>query len=135
MLEVLTMAPPPPRRMSAASPTIAVQCPRKFTARAESTGSDEFARPWARRDVQVGHMRTKTFQHPVVGPVTVSCDLLALTDRDQHLVLYSAPQGSPDADALPFLTVAGAGAEVPAEQGRGAVRVAAPRCMARLGAR
>ena len=37
----------------------------------------------------------KTFRHPVVGEVTVDCDSLALTDRDQHLVLYSAPPGLP----------------------------------------
>ncbi len=36
-------------------------------------------------------MLTKTFRHPVVGDVTVDCDALTLTDRDQRLVLYSAP--------------------------------------------
>jgi MmyB-like transcription regulator ligand binding domain len=35
-------------------------------------------------------MLTKTFRHPVVGEITVDCDTLTLTDRDQHLVLYSA---------------------------------------------
>lgn len=77
-------------------------------------GSDDFALLWARRDVQVAPMLTKTFQHPVVGPVKVDCDALALTDRDQHLVLYSAPPGSPDADALAFLAVVGASAALPA---------------------
>ncbi|MGH3252940.1 MAG: hypothetical protein ACRDOI_42935 [Trebonia sp.] len=28
--------------------------------------------------------------------MTVDCDSLALTDRDQHLVLYTAPPGSHD---------------------------------------
>ena len=58
-------------------------------------GSAEFARLWERHDVQAAPMLTKTFRHPVVGEVTVDCDSLALTDRDQHLVLYSAPPGSP----------------------------------------
>ena len=34
-------------------------------------GSPEFARLWERHDVQAAPMLTKTFQHPVVGEVTV----------------------------------------------------------------
>jgi hypothetical protein len=52
-------------------------------------------------------MLTKTFRHPVVGEITVDCDSLTLTDRDQHLVLYTAPPGSPGADALALLNVLG----------------------------
>ncbi|WP_405059183.1 helix-turn-helix transcriptional regulator [Kribbella sp. NBC_01505] len=71
-------------------------------------GSAEFARLWERHDVQATQMVTKSFHHPVVGKVTVDCDSLALTDRDQHLVLYSAPAGSRDAEALALLNVLGA---------------------------
>jgi len=71
-------------------------------------GSPEFARLWERHDVDPAPMLTKTFHHPVVGDVTVDCDSLALADRDQHLVLYSAPRGSPAAEALAFLSVLGA---------------------------
>lgn len=39
MLEVLTIAPPPLRRMSAASAVIAVQCGRKFAANCSSMSS------------------------------------------------------------------------------------------------
>ncbi|WP_426512750.1 helix-turn-helix transcriptional regulator [Dactylosporangium sp. McL0621] len=73
-------------------------------------GSPEFARLWARHDVQAEPMLRKTFRHPVVGEITVDCDALTLTDRDQHLVLYSAPPGSRDAEALALLSVLGAGA-------------------------
>lgn len=69
--------------------------------------SAEFARLWGRHDVQAAPMLTKTFRHPVVGEITVDCDSLALTDRDQHLVLYSAPPGSHGAEALAFLNVLG----------------------------
>ena len=70
-------------------------------------GSPEFARLWERHDVQAAPMLTKTFRHPVVGEITVDCDSLALTDRDQHLVLYTAPLGSRDAEALALLNVLG----------------------------
>jgi transcriptional regulator with XRE-family HTH domain len=69
--------------------------------------SPDFARLWERHDVQAAPTLTKTFRHPVVGEITVDCDALALTDRDQHLVLYSAPPGSPGADALALLNVLG----------------------------
>ncbi|GAB3825969.1 helix-turn-helix transcriptional regulator [Kribbella italica] len=71
-------------------------------------GSPEFARLWERHDVQAPQMLTKTFHHPAVGDVTVDCDSMDLTDRDQHLVLYSAPAGSRDAEALALLNVLGA---------------------------
>jgi transcriptional regulator with XRE-family HTH domain len=70
-------------------------------------GSPEFARLWERHDVQAAPTLTKTFRHPVVGEVTVDCDSLTLTDRDQHVVLYSAPHGSRDAEALALLNVLG----------------------------
>ncbi|PWK87452.1 helix-turn-helix protein [Lentzea atacamensis] len=73
----------------------------------ELHASPDFARLWERHDVQAAPTLTKTFRHPVVGEVTVDCDSLALTDRDQHLVLYSAPVGSPAAEALALLNVLG----------------------------
>ncbi|MET8764264.1 helix-turn-helix transcriptional regulator [Lentzea sp. NPDC004782] len=73
-------------------------------------GSPDFARLWERHDVQAAPMLTKTFRHPAVGDVTVTCDTLVIDDRDQHLVLYSAPLGSSDAEALALLNVLGAAA-------------------------
>ncbi|GAA0464739.1 transcriptional regulator [Paractinoplanes deccanensis] len=70
-------------------------------------GSADFARLWERHDVQGAAMLTKTFRHPTVGDITVDCDVLALTDRDQHLVLYTAPPGSPSTEALALLSVLG----------------------------
>lgn len=70
-------------------------------------GSAEFARLWDRRDIQAVPVLSKTFRHPAVGELTVDCDSLALTDRDQHLVLYTAPPGSRDAEALALLSVLG----------------------------
>ncbi|MZD04576.1 helix-turn-helix domain-containing protein [Streptomyces sp. SID5785] len=73
-------------------------------------GSAEFGRLWERHDVLSTPTLTKTFHHPVVGAITVDCDAMALTERDQHLVLYSAPQGSPSAEALALLNVLGSSA-------------------------
>ncbi|WP_336213119.1 helix-turn-helix transcriptional regulator [Nonomuraea sp. LPB2021202275-12-8] len=69
--------------------------------------SPDFARLWERHDVHAAPTLTKTFRHPVVREITVDCDSLTLTDRDQHLVLYSAPPGSPGAEALALLNVLG----------------------------
>src|SRR5262249_16253551 len=62
--------------------------------------SPDFARLCERHDVQAAPMLTKTFRHPTVRDVTVDCDTLTLTDRDQYLVLFTAPPGSPGAEAL-----------------------------------
>jgi hypothetical protein len=79
-------------------------------------GSPEFARLWGRHDVQGAPMLTKTFRHPVVGEVTVDCDSLTLTDRDQQLVLYTASPGSRSAEALALLNVLGTRASTRAER-------------------
>jgi len=76
-------------------------------------GSREFSRLWERNDIRAAPTLTKTFRHPAVGEITVDCDSLELTDRDQHLVLYTAPQGSRDADALALLNMLGTGGNNP----------------------
>jgi transcriptional regulator with XRE-family HTH domain len=70
------------------------------------TGSSEFARLWERHDVEPPVTLRKTFR-TAVGDVTVDCDSLRLTERDQHLLLYTAPAGSRDADNLALLNVVG----------------------------
>ena len=70
-------------------------------------GSDEFARLWASHDVSAEPTLCKTFQHPVVGPVTVNCDVLDIADRDQRVVIYTAVPGSPSEEALRLLSVVG----------------------------
>ncbi|MGV8880680.1 MAG: hypothetical protein ACOH19_00860 [Rhodoglobus sp.] len=46
-----------------------------------------------------------TFRNTPVGQITVDCDSLKLTELDQHLMLYTAPLGSPDADKLALLAM------------------------------
>ncbi|MET7729891.1 helix-turn-helix transcriptional regulator [Streptomyces sp. NPDC005402] len=70
-------------------------------------GSEEFARLWAAHDVTAGPTLCKTFDHPVVGPVTVNCDVLDIADRDQHVVIYTATPGSRSEEAFRLLSVIG----------------------------
>lgn len=70
-------------------------------------GSAEFSRLWSRHDVQLPVPLKKTFRTTAVGEITVDCDSLTLTDGDQHLVLYTAPVGSRDAENLALLSVIG----------------------------
>lgn len=70
-------------------------------------GSRRFTELWAAADVRSAPVLRKTFQHPLVGPVTVNCDVLDLTDRDQHVVIYTADPGSPSEEALRLLSVVG----------------------------
>jgi transcriptional regulator with XRE-family HTH domain len=70
-------------------------------------GSEDFARMWASHDVAAEPTLRKTFQHPLVGHVTVDCDTLDVSDRDQRLVIYTAAPGSPSEEALRLLSVIG----------------------------
>jgi hypothetical protein len=70
-------------------------------------GSDEFVRLWESGEVAGPRVLRKTFQHPLVGPVTVNRDVLDIADRDQHVVIYTADPGSPSEEALRLLSVVG----------------------------
>lgn len=43
----------------------------------------------------------------MVGTVTVNCDALAIPDRDQQVIIYTATPGSPSEEALRLLSVVG----------------------------
>jgi hypothetical protein len=70
-------------------------------------GSATFRELWESHDVADNSHLTKTFQHPVVGPVTVNCDVLDIADLDQRVVIYTAAPGSPSEEALRLLAVIG----------------------------
>ena len=70
-------------------------------------GSVEFRKLWASHDVSAGHTLVKTFRHPLVGPVTVNCDALDITDQDQRVVIYTATPGTPSEEAMRLLSVIG----------------------------
>jgi len=69
-----------------------------------STRSDEFRGRWAAHDVRLHRTGVKHIQHPVVGGLHLSYDVMQLTaDPGLTLVVYSAEEGSPDDDALRLL--------------------------------
>ncbi|WP_037576660.1 helix-turn-helix transcriptional regulator [Phaeacidiphilus oryzae] len=70
-------------------------------------GSREFERLWAAREVVGEPTLQKTFQHRLVGRITVDCDALDISDRDQQVVIYTAVPGSPSEQALRLLSVLG----------------------------
>ncbi|GAA5040322.1 transcriptional regulator with XRE-family HTH domain [Thermocatellispora tengchongensis] len=70
-------------------------------------GSAEFARLWASHDVSPEPSLRKTLHHRMVGPITLNCHVLDISDRDQHLVIYTADPGSPAEEALRLLSVIG----------------------------
>jgi transcriptional regulator with XRE-family HTH domain len=71
------------------------------------SGSSEFGRVWDEHDVVAQTATRKTFDHPVVGPVTLNCDTLDLADRDQRVVLYTPEPGSSSEEAMRLLAVLG----------------------------
>lgn len=70
-------------------------------------GSAAFRELWESHDVADDPTMVKTFRHPLVGPITVNCDVLDIADRDQRMVIYTATPGSPSEEALRLLSVIG----------------------------
>ncbi|ATL26055.1 helix-turn-helix transcriptional regulator [Streptomyces formicae] len=69
--------------------------------------SPEFARLWERYDVQERGGGEKHFQHPEVGSIRLSFEVMMISRTDgQRLVTYQAPPGTPDHDAMLLLDMA-----------------------------
>jgi hypothetical protein len=66
-----------------------------------SARSDRFRRLWARHDVEVAAFPARTLNHPVVGPLELQAEWLAVTGAEgQFLVVYHAAPGSPSEQVL-----------------------------------
>jgi len=71
-----------------------------------STVSEEFRARWAAHDVRIHHNGTKSFRHPVVGPLDLgyyTLDLPTDENRGLRLTVYTAEPASPSEDALKVL--------------------------------
>jgi transcriptional regulator with XRE-family HTH domain len=70
--------------------------------------SPEFVRRWAQLRVCVRRgSTTKQIRHPVVGELTLECEVLDIAGHGQRLIIYSAVPGSPSAQTLGLLRVLG----------------------------
>jgi len=70
-------------------------------------GSRDFVRLWDDGRVEMRRASVKTFDHPIVGRLTLECDLAILPDSDQRLIVYSAEPGTSAAETLALLRVIG----------------------------
>src|SRR3954469_22940501 len=69
-----------------------------------STQSELFRQRWASRDVMLHRSGTKRLHHPVVGDLALNFESMELpSEPGLVLNVYTAPAGSPSADALKLL--------------------------------
>jgi transcriptional regulator with XRE-family HTH domain len=74
----------------------------------ELQGNERFARMWAEGTVVEHRSKRKTFVHPLVGPVTLDCDVLTANGTDLRLVTYTAEPGTEDASRFDLIRTLGA---------------------------
>jgi hypothetical protein len=67
--------------------------------------SAAFADLWARYEVRVKRGARRVFQHPDVGRLTLTSEILATADG-LRLAVFQADPASPDHDALALLSLA-----------------------------
>lgn len=67
--------------------------------------SSRFAHLWSQGVAgALGHDR-KTISHPVIGDITLDCDILTVPGSDLRIVAYTVAAGTPAAEQLDFLRV------------------------------
>jgi transcriptional regulator with XRE-family HTH domain len=69
--------------------------------------SQRFRELWEERPVAARSADRKTLVHPEAGPITLDCDVLTVQGSDLRLIVYTAPPGSADAEALALVGAIG----------------------------
>ena len=86
-----------------------------------STQSEVFRQRWASRDVKYHRSGVKRLHHPVVGDLDLNFESMELPSEPGLVMnVYTAPEGSPSADALKLLASWAAGQETADRQGSAA---------------
>ncbi|PRY68361.1 helix-turn-helix protein [Glaciihabitans tibetensis] len=78
--------------------------------------SPRFAALWNEGRAAAHQSMVKTVHSPLVGDVTLDCDVVTVPDSDIKLVVYSATESSPDAAKLDFLRVRAVHSQIPADR-------------------
>jgi hypothetical protein len=69
-----------------------------------STCSELFRQRWASHDVRLQRSGRKRLHHPIVGQLDLDVESMELpADPGLHLIIYTAPPGTPTADGLALL--------------------------------
>lgn len=87
---------------------------RAFIARVRAE-SPRFALLWDEGRAAAHRSMVKTVHSPLVGDVTLDCDVLTVPDSDVKLVVYSTTESGTDAEKLDFLRVRAVHAAFPTE--------------------
>ena len=69
--------------------------------------TERFDDLWGTGPVRERIASRKTIAHPEVGAITVDCDVFTVHGSDLKVIVYTAPPGSPDAEALQHVGVLG----------------------------
>lgn len=67
----------------------------------------QFAQLWAEGTVVEHRFQAKTFVHPLVGQVTLDCDVFTVIGTDLRIVTYTAEPGSEDASRFDLIRTLG----------------------------
>lgn len=70
-----------------------------------TASSSEFAALWRRHEVWVKRAGETAFRHPVIGPVTLANQVLSPAGDGRRVLLYQAPPGTAEHDALVLLAM------------------------------
>ncbi|MFF0013226.1 helix-turn-helix domain-containing protein [Streptomyces sp. NPDC005374] len=70
-----------------------------------SAASSEFAALWRRHEVWVKRAGETAFRHPAIGPITLANEVLSSAGGSQRILIYQAPPGTAEHDALILLAM------------------------------
>jgi transcriptional regulator with XRE-family HTH domain len=70
--------------------------------------SPEFAALWEEHEVSRWSHPIKRFVHPVIGTITLHCEILTAQNVTERLIVFTAMPGSEDVEKLALLRVVGA---------------------------
>ncbi|WNM25101.1 helix-turn-helix transcriptional regulator [Demequina capsici] len=73
-----------------------------------TAASDEFTRLWEERTVKLRRVDAKVFLHPSIGTLDLLCHNLHTDDGSQHLLWFTAREGTDSGERLALLRVVGA---------------------------